>query len=229
MPVTTAAPAPYTAPSAIMEVVTKHRARGLPSPITSEVLARAGVSDSLIPRTLQALLALDLIDEKGAPTQTLEGLRLAPEAEFKTRMVEWLNGAYADVLNFIDPATADEVAIRDAFRSYQPVGQQPRMVTLFQGLYAAAGVIPEKQPAQRPARHPPKLPPARRTVTITRQAEPKQPAVPSPQLPAPIAGLMATLPSATEGWTKDRRDKFVTAFGTVLDLCFPIQPEEPNG
>ncbi|MCR6643770.1 MAG: DUF5343 domain-containing protein [Terricaulis sp.] len=159
------------------------------------------------------------------PTQTLEGLRLAPEAEFKTRMVEWLNGAYADVLNFIDPATADEVSIRDAFRAYQPVGQQPRMVTLFQGLYAAAGVIPEKQTPPRPARHAPKLPPAKRIVRIATPPPLHKPSSSVPELPAPIAGLLATLPTADDGWSKDRRDKFVNAFGTVLDLCFPIQPK----
>ena len=33
----------------------------------------------------------------------------------------------------------------DAFRSYKPVGQQARMVTLFMGLFAAAGVRPESK------------------------------------------------------------------------------------
>jgi hypothetical protein len=32
----------------------------------------------------------------------------------------------------------------DAFRTYQPIGQQERMVLLFQGLCRAAGIIPEK-------------------------------------------------------------------------------------
>ena len=48
----------------------------------------------------------------------------------------------------------------DAFRTYQPIGQQERMVLLFQGLCTAAGMIPEKVSAparartNRPARAP---------------------------------------------------------------------------
>src|SRR5690606_12213370 len=118
MAVTTASAAPYCPPSAVLEVINRFRNRGLATPITGEVLGRAGVSESLIPRTMQALQILDLIDEKNMPTPMLEGLRRAPEPEFRTRLVEWLNGAYADVLQFIDPATATETEVRDAFRAY---------------------------------------------------------------------------------------------------------------
>lgn len=114
------------------------------------------MAESLIPRTLQALHTLDLIDEQGKPSETLEGIRLAPEAEYKQRLSQWLKGAYADVLAFVDPASDDEIAIRDAFRNYQPVGQQPRMVTLFLGLAAAAGMAAEKHEGQsKRARTPP--------------------------------------------------------------------------
>src|SRR5581483_3870706 len=116
MPVTAETSAPYAPSKTILDVIGRYR-RGLPSPLTPEVLARAGVPDSLIARTVQALQTLDLTDEKGAATATLEGLRRAPEGEFQQRLVEWLNGAYADVLKFIDPSTADDVAVRDAFRN----------------------------------------------------------------------------------------------------------------
>src|SRR5207237_8351825 len=124
MPVTKDRAGAYAPTSAILSLVHRHRDRGLPSPVNAEVLARAGVSDSLIPRTLQSLQALDLISEDGTPTETLEGLRLAPEAEFKDRLGQWLTAAYADALQFVDPATDDEVKIRDAFRHYVPTGQQ---------------------------------------------------------------------------------------------------------
>jgi hypothetical protein len=91
---------------------------------------------------------LDLIDEQGAPSKALEGIRLAPESEYKQRLSEWLQSAYADVLRYVDPAVDEETNIRDAFRNYRPIGQQPRMITLFLGLAAAAGMAPEKQAAQ---------------------------------------------------------------------------------
>lgn len=144
MPVTAESSAPYAPATAVMSLVERHRNKGLPSPVDGEVLARASVPDSLIPRTLQALRTLDLLDSEGRPSPVFEGIRLAPEAEYQQRLQEWLQGAYADALRFVNPATDDETAIRDAFRSYNPVGMQPRMVSLFTGLFRAAGVSPEK-------------------------------------------------------------------------------------
>jgi hypothetical protein len=43
-----------------------------------------------------------------------------------------------------------------------------------------------------------------------------------------LAGLLATLPSPQEGWTKERRNQFVATFGAVLDFCFPISTEVNN-
>ena len=144
MPVTASTPAPYAPASAILALIKRHRERGLPIPIDMGVLQRAGISESLMARTLAALATLDLIDEKGVPTETFEGLRLAPEAEYAERITQWLNSVYADVLGFVDPTTASEANLHDAFRSYTPPGQRPRMVTLFTGLYAAAGMGPDK-------------------------------------------------------------------------------------
>ena len=55
MPVTLDKPGPYASPQSIIEIVDRHRDRGMPSPVTSDVLGRAGIPDSLIPRTIQAL------------------------------------------------------------------------------------------------------------------------------------------------------------------------------
>src|SRR5205823_2196830 len=48
---------------------------------------------------------------------------------------------------------------------------------------------------------------------------------PVPGLPQSLAGLLTSLPSEGAGWTAERRQKFMAAFGTVLDLCFPIVEE----
>lgn len=160
MPVTSDKPAPYAPSSSIVDLIERYRNRGLPSPVTADVLLRAGIPQSLVSRTLYALQVLDLIDEQGAPTKTFEGIRLAPEAEYKQRLSEWLQSAYADVLKFVDPAVDDEIKVRDAFRSYQPVGQQSRMISLFLGLLGAAGMSVEKRGGQsrRPSSTPPRTP-----------------------------------------------------------------------
>ncbi|MGI8705837.1 MAG: DUF5343 domain-containing protein [Sphingomicrobium sp.] len=227
MPVSVDKPGPYASPQSIIEIVERHRDRGLPSPVNSEVLGRAGIPDSLIPRTLQAMQTLDLIDESGNITEMFESIRLAPEAEYQTRMQAWLNSAYADVLAYLDPANDDETKIRDAFRNYRPTGQQGRMVTLFTRLYAAAGVRAPKPPPVKAAA--PRTRTVRNNVPAVRKAPPQR--TPTPQayqpptnaLPTPIEGLLATLPSEGSGWTKERRDKFVTTFEAVLDFCFPIE------
>jgi len=205
VPVTQNAPAPYAPAKAILDIVGRYRNKGLPAPVTAEVLGRIGVSDSLIPRTLQALKALDLITDDGKPTQTFETLRLAPEAEYEKSLNDWLVTAYADVLQFIDPDTADDTVLRDAFRSYSPIGQQPRRVTLFTGLFAAAGIGPQKT----------------KGATVARRSKPSMSASnggmqkrnPAPQKPRiqeqPTASLSPERPqSEPRGFEKDLLAKF---------------------
>jgi hypothetical protein len=235
MAVTRDRPAPYAPASAILDIVGRYRNRGLPFPVTAEVLARVGIAQSLVPRTLYALQALDLINDIGNPTETLEGIRLAPEAEHKKRLEDWLKGTYADVFSFVDPTTDDETRIRDAFRSYQPVGQQDRMVTLFQGLCTGAGIMPEKAaPTSRIRTHSAssRTAPTSRRSAPTKSPPPKQ--TPSASLPPALTGLLGSLPDADSGWSRASRNKFVKTFEVVLDFCIPIregagQETEDNG
>lgn len=232
MPVTVDKSSPYAPPKAITDLIERHRSRGLPSPVTMEVLARAGISESLIPRTLQALQTLDLIDGDGKPTSIFEGIRLAPETEYRKRLEDWLKAAYADVFSFVDPTADDETRIRDAFRSYQPVGQQSRMVTLFQGLCAAAGLAHDNAQATAPRARPRASTPRPRPQPATDQtANPKSsqnPSATQTSLPPALTGLLASLPVAGAGWTRTERDRFVTTFCVVLDFCYPTQESEPS-
>jgi hypothetical protein len=228
MSVTPDQPAPYAPASAVIDIVERYRTRGLPTPINGDVLARAGTSESLIPRTIQALQSLDLITAEGMPSQVLEGIRLAPEAEYQQRLLDWLHATYADALQFVDPATADENAVRDAFRNYKPIGQQGRMVSLFTGLFKAAGVAPEKASSGAPRK---KAPIALKKVHPFKKPKPKVEQAPDLNgvntmsfdgaLPPAISGLLASLPMHGEGWTKAQREAFMTTFGVVLDFCFP--------
>jgi hypothetical protein len=162
-----------------------------------------------------------------------EGIRLAPTAEYQQRLSEWLNAAYADALSYVDPATDDEVAMRDAFRKYIPTGQQGRMVTLFTGLFTAAGVMPQRAKASPP----------KRTAQANGSAKPKhgggshraaarapggqsspQHAAFAGTLPPALAGLLASLP-ANGRWTQAQRDKFMGAFPVMLDFAFEIVSE----
>ncbi|MGH7116913.1 MAG: DUF5343 domain-containing protein [Stellaceae bacterium] len=203
----------------------------LPTPLNPDVLARAGISASLIPRTLQAVQALGLIDENGTPSATLEGVRLAPEAEYKQRIADWLRAAYADALQFVNPAMATESQIRDAFRNYNPIGQQDRMVMLFTGLFREAGLGPERQrtgsakPAATRTTTRPKAPPGSRGSS----APPANGGIDDgKQLPTPIAGLLSSSPANGTGWSRTTRNSFIKTFEAVLDFCIPIVEEAAN-
>lgn len=223
MPVTADQPGPYGPASGVIGLIERHRNKGLPAPVDADVLGRAGITPSLIPRTLQTLAALDLLTEDGKPSEALEGLRLTPEAEYKQRVAEWLTGTYADALQFVDPATDDETKIRDAFRNYKPIGQQGRMVSLFIALFAYAGIGPERvarPPAKRsPANPAPKpRPPAKPT------SDPSKPPIvhADGNLPPALSGLLTSLPALGANWTEDGRDKFMLTFGTLVDLFYPV-------
>lgn len=228
MSVTTENTGPYTSPKVVIDLIERHRERGLPQPVDAATLARAGVSESLIPRTLQSLVALDLIEDNGQISEALEAMRLAPQGEFKQRVKEWLDAAYADVLQFTDPASDDETKVRDAFRNYKPVGQQGRMVTLFLRLYEYAGV--ELPQAAKPVARPrPAV--VRDRVRVREVAKAPRETLAQPTrkattgLPPAIAGLLESLPQDGQGWTETRRDGFLTAFTAVLGFCFPITTE----
>jgi hypothetical protein len=227
MAVTADKPAPYAPIKSILEIIDRYRHRGLSSPIDADVLGRAGITDSLIPRTLQSLHTLDLIDEAGKPTATFEGIRLAPETEFKKRLEDWLKGAYADVFSFVDPTKDGEDRIRDAFRSYRPIAQQPRMVSLFQGLSAAAGITNTTPATPRATSRPTPTLAAKRVIPKPNPtSSPPGGTVTVTGVPAAVTALLASLPLDGRGWTKQRREKFMLTLGALLDFYFPVVSED---
>jgi hypothetical protein len=200
----------------------------LPLPVNAEVLSRAGISESLVPRTLQALKALDLISEDGKPTQTFDTLRLAPEAEYKKCLTEWLAASYSDVMQFVDPATADDTVLRDAFRGYKPIAQQPRMITLFKGLHAAAGIGAEKTKSSSATVR------FRATPSLkARAAEPKRSPAAQEEKP-PITpqrhqnttepsafekDLLAKFPPFDPSWSEDLKTSWFKGFQQFMEIA----------
>jgi hypothetical protein len=203
------------------------RDRGLATPITGDVLLRAGIPDSLVPRTLRTLVGLELIDEDGRLTPAMETLRRVASADFKARLAEHVRDVYEEVFQFTDPAKDDPKRIADAFRVYEPIGQRSRMVTLFLGLCEAAGIVPEGIARRSGAT--PTNGGARKPVQPKRQNERAKDAQPSggPGVPAnvpdPIKGLLSALPTSERGWTQGQRDKWMNVFSTVLDFAIPVR------
>lgn len=133
-------PAPYAPWTAVEHVINHARDKGLNYPLTTEKIARLGVEDSLSRRTLAALKQLDLVDAEGLESPTLERIRVAPSNGLQGVLAEWVQNAYQPIFAHVD-ASDDVEKIADQFRYYEPAGMRSRMVSLFLGLCAMAGLI----------------------------------------------------------------------------------------
>ena len=222
--------APYTTSQAATTVVDWFRDRAPSGPINAEAIMRAGVQESLAPRTISSLRLLDLIDKEGAPSeQFLDFQRIRGEDEYRTRLQEWLRGVYGEVLEYCDPSQDSYERVVEAFRGYQPQGQRRAMAALLLGLWRYAGLpvaSPPKAPtgasSQRP-RPQPRAPKAKATTPIN-TASRLEGAFPSQGggLPAGLLGLLHQVPQGGNGWSKATRDNFLAAFTAVLDFSVPI-------
>lgn len=237
MPVYTGGPAPYAPPATVLQIINGFRERGLATPFTSDVLVRAGVTESLVPRVLRSLEGLDLIDDQGNPTPAMEALRRATSEEFKPSLETIIRTAYSEVFQFVDPATDPATKVADAFRAYNPLGQRGRMVTLFLGLCEAAGIIPEgaaRKQAPGGVGRKKSISPRAQLLKDRRSSKPRSngdlaiagtdtaPAGVGP-LPPAIKGLLASLPRDGHGWTQEQRDKWLRTFVAVLDFSVEVQ------
>jgi hypothetical protein len=242
MPLASGGTAPYAPPATVIEVVTRYRERGLSTPFTSEVMERAGVPETLSNRTLQTLKLLELIDSEGNPTPEFEAASRAPDTDYKERMSELVLASYAEVINFADPASDSYERVRDAFRAYNPRGQQDRMVTLFLGLLDFVGLDTSKATAsRRRAESAPSQTKANgsratgKTISIPQAIKKRQPVSRASEddqhesagLPPGLLGLLRQIPRDGTGWTASRRDDFMAAFKAVLDFSVPVRDAEP--
>jgi hypothetical protein len=241
VPIRSGGPGPYAPPAAILEVIRGFRDRGLATPFTADVLVRAGVSESLVPRTLKSLEVLELIDAAGMPTTVMEGLRRATSEEFPQRLADALRAVYVEVFNFVDPAADTPERVADAFRAFDPIGQRGRMVTLFLGLCEAAGIIPDgtarKQATPTGGRS--GATPRRKPLLPSKSAGPSGRHIvnlskikafrdePNGNIPPAIGGLLASLPRGGSGWPQAQRDRWVKTFEAVLDFAIPVRDIEP--
>lgn len=132
--------APYAPSSAVIAAITEKRRDPSLTRIDSDQLEQLGIRGSLVPRTLQTLRLLDLVDDDGVITPLFEELVSSPSMSRGLQKV--LRRAYAPVFEVIDPTTADGDELEAAFEQFGPAGQRPRMVTLFTNLMKAAKLIP---------------------------------------------------------------------------------------
>lgn len=140
---------PYAPAATVDAVLQRLRRMNVPPRISPEFLRGAGVSDALAPRVIAALRFLSLVNDNDEPTDTLRGLAMASDEDFRTTLEGVIRTAYADDLRNVDPATDPQSRIINAFQRYTPSSQHARQVMLFLGLARAAGVTVLDAPRNR--------------------------------------------------------------------------------
>lgn len=199
---------PYAPLASVRKVLEAIRS-GIEGPWTSGACTSAGVTDSMVPRTLNSLEALNIVDPRGNLTEAGRALLGTSGADYIVALESIVRGAYAAVLAGVDPATASAEDIALAFDGFEPRAQQDKMIALFRGLCAECGL---SSPRMRRT-------PSRETGGRARAL--------SADL-SPVEAVVRQLPESRR-WTKEHRDAWVTAMTSVVDLLFKIDADADGG
>ena len=233
--------APYAAIRNVMDIITRKRERGLPTPINSQALETISIPAGNVSRTLQALRFLNLIDDYGSATELFERLSRAGDADgqYKELLGEIIKDAYQRVFAIVDPAQDGEVAISDAFRQFEPQAQRSRMVTFFLGMCGQAGITETKRRSSRGTAKPrQKSGKKERHMTQSTQSrvttgeasvESQVPVVRVTQGEEGdyrlIFAVMQQLPPQRQ-WSAARRQKWLRAVEATVDLVIDVVSQE---
>lgn len=226
--------APYAPAKAVTSVIDRLRDRGLPDPLTTGALEQIGIPGSMAPRTLQALRFLGLVDEGGNRLESFEILRRAKTEEFPTALAEIVRAAYLPVFTIVDPGTDSDTSIADAFRGYEPSAQREKMISLFRGLCIRAGII---KSGSKPGGAPKK--PVGGALAPRPKAAKKTPETPADRIPEGrpledsgvdirlITAIIQQLPRERR-WSTGRRDRWLAAITSAVDLLIEIGDDPPT-
>lgn len=231
---------PYAPAAPVLNIIRRARDGRLQEAYTTEQLHRLGVAEGNADRVQKSLEFLGLIDDEDAlRTAAFERLSRVSTDEYPAALAELVQSAYASVLAVVDPQSATDVAIHDAFRGYDPAAQRPRMVGLFLALCREAGIV-EGGPIQGQRVHV-RTRAATRPPIPSRATGQRAPRAPLPTPPAPdhngmehggdagpdyrlLAQLIQQLPRDGR-WTTTRREKWIQAVTATVDLLVTLNDE----
>lgn len=163
-------------------------------------------------RTLQALRFLGLLDGDYG-SELFDGLRRATGDEVPGLLASILRRAYPTIFVTIDPSSAADHELAEAFCLFEPAAQRPKMIALFRGLCVMAGIIRPDAPA-RPAAA------KRNQARASRRAAPTRSAF---ELDPVIRAVVDALPPARR-WSPAQRERWLEALRAAVDLTIEVTP-----
>lgn len=181
-------------------------------------------------QVIAALEWLDLLEKNGALRPRLKALIQADSEERKRLIGEILLEKYPTVVE-LGKVNATQQQHEDVFREMGVSGDTLRKAVAFYIKAAQYAGIPLSKnfrvPRVRSASGKPARPKRRQesgagdagdSGGITRRETPQLPG----RIPAALRGLLDKLPDEGEGWEKDDKDRFMTAFTAFIDLFYPL-------
>lgn len=207
--------APYAPLGNVVAVLDRLRGGWKPETIDVNDVIASGVSGGNAPRTLAALEFLGLIEPGGRASPAARTLAEMPTDHYKGFLATLIKESYKEILGRIDPESASDLEIEDAFRLYSPATQKGRMATLFIGLCQLAGLRPGQprlltKPRKRRAPQDEQLPPQKPYAAWVDEFEP----------------LLKSLPEGGPGkasWSEEERARWTKAFLALLDIRIKLK------
>lgn len=231
---------PYAPATPVLKLIRRARDGRLLDAYPPDQLVRLGVAEGNADRVHAALAFLGLIDDDSAQkTETFERLSRVSTEEYPKAMGEVVQNAYAPILAVVDPQEANDIAMHDAFRGYNPAAQRARMVALFLALCRESGLV-EGGPVEGQRAHvrprvtrPAALTPKQRTTSLPTTPEGSSQTV-DPYAPtgdpttAPdyrlLGELLRQLPRDGR-WSAGFRDRWIQAVTATVDLLVAVDEE----
>lgn len=220
--------APYAFVGNVLAVLRRLRNAGLPDIVDVTAVKRVGISEGNASRTLAALQFLVLIHEDGTHTELMDNIERASTDEYPEVLESILREAYSEVFKIIDPSSATEIEINDAFRGFNPSKQRKRMVNLFIGLSQEADII-EGEPTtiQKPKRikssSGSNIGEISQTKTNNKNGFSRQHGYNARKWFDKLELMIEQLPNTENPqWTSDSRERWLHALTSYIDLLIVV-------
>lgn len=221
---------PYMSFKTLNSFVDRLNSSTTPPVIDKSVLSN--MSGSGRSALMSALRYLQLVDGEDVVQDSLRNLVKAYKTDtWKAVLYDTLKGPYNEIVKDLDLKTGTDAQLQKAFKINGGVEghMQINAIRFYLSFLKEAGIPYSPHFGMRRAT--PKS--ATRKIKPHRTSGKMKPPPLNDDgalsgLPAPIIGLLKTLPAINTGWTKDRRELFLTTFGAVMDFCYPIvEAEQP--